>query len=125
MENTINFDNFRKQLEKAVEWAMVEVAEVLRNEILTVTPRDPKRPPKDLGQRVTGNLKRSIISSIENGIAYAWVSSVGEAVAYAEYLEYGTSRMIARSYIQSTRDNPRVQEKLRKKFESTIRQQLW
>lgn len=56
--STMKFD--QAMLENAMEMALVDSVQLLEEEIIKITPRDPKRPPKDPSRKVTGSLKRSI-----------------------------------------------------------------
>lgn len=96
--------------------ALDEVANMAREEIIKVTPRDPNRPPKDPSKKVTGTLKRSIITDTEDLAITAWVSDVGDQVAYAHAQEYGTSRTPARSYIHQTKNSTNFQKKVTETF---------
>lgn len=61
MLNFSFFENLRKNNHIALE----EVANILREEIVKVVPRDQNRLPKDPSKSVTGTLRRSIITKIE------------------------------------------------------------
>lgn len=76
-------------------------------------PRDPERPPKDPTQKVTGALRNSIQSVMEPGNGLKWRVVVGQI--YAPFLEFGTSRMIARPFLV-----PAV-EKFRQSFMDKIK----
>lgn len=142
----MNFEVNEKAFEDAMQFALTEVGLVLQDEIVKVTPRDLERLPinnidrKDgktpirrSGRRpvqifghwyegVTGNLKRSIAHWV-NRKAYevnVWVSSSGPAINYAKYLEFGTPKMAPRSFLQKTIEDPRIQSKLAKTFETAF-----
>lgn len=101
-------------IKKAVDLALAEWARVLQDEIVKITPRDPKRPPLDTSRKVTWNLKRSVQHERVNWTLYkvwvvwAWVKwnsivSVGKWATPAEYwlyLEFWTIRMKPRSFIR-------------------------
>jgi HK97 gp10 family phage protein len=59
-------------------------------------PRDMKRPPKDLTQKVTGNLRNSIQAEQHTSPLDWWVH---DGVEYGIYQEMGTSRMPARPFL--------------------------
>lgn len=120
MLNFSFFENLRKNNHIALE----EVANVLREEIVKVTPRDPNRPPQDPNKPVTGTLKRSIISKNTWNSAYAGVSASGNQVPYARTQEYGNSKVRPRSYIRLTKDNSEVQKKLFTTYQNVLKK-LW
>ena len=58
-------------------------------------PRDPKRPPKDQRQPVTGFLKSSIqVEKIAEALYWVVVGAL-----YGIFQEFGTSRMPARPFL--------------------------
>ena len=139
-----------RAFEDAIQFALTEVWLILHDEIVKITPRDLDRLPINNINRkdgkvplrrsgpkpvqifgnwypgVTGNLKRSIAHSVDRRSyeVNVWVSSTGPAVNYAKYLEYGTARMAPRSFLQKTIEDPRIQEKLAKAFETAFFQRL-
>lgn len=107
---TLDLDN----INKAVDLALWEWARVLQSEIIPITPRDPKRPPKDPSKKVTWNLKRSIqiekiaFDHYKVGVVWAWVQwnqiikqwKGSVPAEYWMFLEFGTIRMKPRSFIR-------------------------
>lgn len=100
---------------KALDMALEEWSRKLADEIVKITPRDPKRPPLDPSRKVTGNLKRSINYERVDGTRYkvgvqgAWITtkwlpiSKGKGATpalYGYYLEFWTVRMKPRSFIR-------------------------
>jgi hypothetical protein len=60
----------QKTLEKACELAIEEAVLNLQEKIIEITPRDPKRLPKNPNRAVTGNLKRSIKNKKNSALDY-------------------------------------------------------
>ena len=97
-----------KELREVVKSALWLAAEAFADDIRSITPRDPKRPPKDPSKPVTGNLQRSITYEVNNNLeATIWVdmSYQGEPtrtplIEYARYQEVGTPTMRPRSYLR-------------------------
>ena len=97
-----------KELREVVKSALWLAAEAFADDIRSITPRDPKRPPKDPSKPVTGNLQRSITYEVNNNLeATIWVdmSYQGEPtrtplIEYARYQEFGTPTMRPRSYLR-------------------------
>lgn len=101
---------------KAVDWATNEGALALIDEIVQITPRDPKRLPIDRNAKVTWNLKRSIqherlwFGHYKVGVAGAWVKwslpiSIGKwatPARYWFYQEFGTKYIKPRSFIRKS-----------------------
>lgn len=95
--STMKFDH--AMLEQAMEMALVDSVQLLQEEILKITPRDPKRPPKDPSRKVTGDLKRSIDYQQVGQFEFKIGTKQGEA-EYGKYLEFGTPRMAPRSFLR-------------------------
>lgn len=84
----------------AIDMAFLSSVEALEEKIIDITPRDPKRPPKDPTQKVTGNLQQSIW----NEKIWDWVYLVGveswvDAERYAGTQEFWYENIPARSYL--------------------------
>lgn len=76
---------------------VAETAFLIEGEAKLHVPRDPARPPKDLTQKVTGNLRNSIQATMEAGNGLKW--RVNVYAAYGAYQEFGTKKMPARPYL--------------------------
>lgn len=87
------------KINTAMEMALLDSVQLLQEEILKITPRDPKRPPKDPSRKVTGDLKRSIDFQQKSQFEFVIGTKQGEA-EYGKYLEFGTPRMAPRSFLR-------------------------
>jgi HK97 gp10 family phage protein len=89
-----------------------------QREILKITPRDPKRPPKDLTAPITWNLKRSISYEKEDDFNFKIWTLQNEA-EYWKHLEFGTAWMPPRSFLRKwIIDN---KDDIRKHFIKTLK----
>lgn len=95
--STMKFDQAR--VDRAIEMALVDSVQLLQEEILKITPRDPRRPPKDPSRKITGDLKRSIDYQQVGQFEFKIGTKQGEA-EYGKYLEFGTPRMAPRSFLR-------------------------
>ena len=103
-ENKLNF---------ALKWAMQEVCNVAVEKIVEITPRDPARPPKDLSQKVTWNLKRSIWYEKVNDFHYKVWTTMDEVESYAWAMEFWTEHIPARPFLRKwINDNKKELEKV-------------
>lgn len=106
-----------RAIEEAVDGAIEAGALVYVDGIISITPRDLRRPPKDLNQKVSGDLKISINNKrIGLGKQVVGVRGTGSQAddaikrsqgfegtpveVYAYYQEYGTIRIPPRSFIR-------------------------
>lgn len=89
----------QSKVDRAMEVALVDSVQLLTNEIIKITPRDPKRPPKDPSRKVTGDLKRSIDYQQTGKFEFIIGTKQWEA-EYWKYLEFGTPRMAPRSFLR-------------------------
>lgn len=95
--STMKFD--QAKMDRAVEMALLDSVQLLQEEILKITPRDPRRPPKDPSRKITGDLKRSIDYQQVGQFEFVIGTKQGEA-EYWKYLEFGTPRMAPRSFLR-------------------------
>lgn len=108
--STVKMDMGR--IEFATQKALYKTTLRLVDETQKITPRDPKRPPNDPEQHVTGNLKRSIWLEKVNDYEYKVGTQQGdftnddgettEPESYAPDLEFWTEYMKPRSFIRQT-----------------------
>ena len=97
-----------KEFREVVKSALWLVAEEFADDIRSITPRDPKRPPKDLSQPVTGNLQRSISYEVNDNLEavvgvdmqYEGKETKTPLLEYARYQEFWTPTMRPRSYLR-------------------------
>lgn len=104
-----------QRLIRAGESAIFEWVLLLVDKIVAITPRDLARPPKDLSQTVSGDLKRSIWFAKQSSdhyvvgvkwsrIPFKWNEITKEKWVppnvYGGFLEFGTVRMKPRSFIR-------------------------
>ncbi len=94
-----NFTFDQATIDKALGMALLDSVQLLEEEILKITPRDPRRPPKDPSRRITGNLKRSIGYQQVGEFEYIIGTKQAEA-EYWKYLEFWTPRMAPRSFLR-------------------------
>lgn len=96
-----------ERIENAIEYALDDSIEILKEWIKKITPRDPLRPPKDMSQHVTGNLRNSIDNEKLSRFSYLIGTQKAE-LSYAGAQEFGTEHIPARSYLrQWLKDNKR------------------
>lgn len=106
----------------AVEFALDDTVLMLKEKVRDITPRDPRRPPKDLSRKVTGNLKRSISS--EKKWKYKHIIGTMQSVAnYGFHLEFWTRFMRPRSFLRlALIEN---EDEAKSHFIKIIRRRLW
>lgn len=115
----MKFDQAR--VERAMEMALLDSVQLLQEEILKITPRDPKRPPKDPSRKITGSLKRSIDYQQVSQFEFVIGTKQGEA-EYWKYLEFGTPRMEPRSFLRQgiIESKEMVLKNFEKRFKQTL-----
>jgi len=86
-------------INRALEMALLDSVQLLQEKIIEITPRDPKRLPKNTSVRVTGNLKRSIDYQQIKKFEYKIWTKQGES-EYWKFLEFGTVHMQPRSFLR-------------------------
>ena len=97
-----------KELREVVKSALWLAAEAFADDIRSITPRDPNRPPEDLSRPVTGNLQRSISYEVNDNLEavvgvdmeYEGKETKTPLLEYARYQEFGTPTMRPRSYLR-------------------------
>lgn len=87
------------KIERAMEMALVDSVQLLQERVLEITPRDPKRLPKNVNAKVTWNLKRSIAYQQVWQFEFKIGTNQGEA-EYWKFLEFGTPHMAPRSFLR-------------------------
>ena len=109
------------RIDRAMEMALLDSVQLLQEKILEITPRDPKRLPKDINAKVTWNLKRSIAYQQVWQFEFKIGTNQGEA-EYWKFLEFGTPKMAPRSFLRKgIIDN---KELVLKNFETRFKQAL-
>jgi HK97 gp10 family phage protein len=111
------FDSLEKKLVKILNTdfkpELTFYSALIQSNAKLIAPRDPSRPPKDMSQKVSGMLRRSIKREIFDLKAIIFTN-----IEYAQYLEFGTRYMKARPFlIPSFLDQ-------RKKFKNAIKLKL-
>lgn len=123
-------------IKRAVDLALQEWARALQDEIIKITPRDPKRLPKDPSRKVTWNLKRSVqyqklswtyykVWVVGAGIKWWQIISVWKWATPAQYwvyLEFWTIRMKPRSFIRKAfaEQKEKIERLMQRVFSSFI-----
>ena len=79
--------------------SILHTVDFLTKKIIEITPRDPKRPPKDPSQKITWNLKKSIENQEVEDLSYVIWSKQTEA-EYWPAQEYWTIYIPARSFLR-------------------------
>lgn len=109
------------KVERAMEMALLDSVMLLQEKILEITPRDPKRLPKNINAKVTWNLKRSIAYEQVWQFEFKVGTNQGEA-EYWKFLEFGTAHMEPRSFLRKwILDNKdEVLENFKKRFKQSL-----
>lgn len=97
-----------KEFREVVKSALWLAAEEFADDIRSITPRDPNRPPEDPSRPVTGNLQRSISYEVNDNLEavvgvdmeYEGKETKTPLLEYARYQEFGTPTMRPRSYLR-------------------------
>lgn len=87
------------KINNALWGALLDSVMMLTNDVIAITPRDPKRLPLDPSVRVTGDLKRSIDYQQVGELEYKIGTKQWEA-EYWKFLEFGTPKMAPRSFLR-------------------------
>lgn len=83
----------------ATSWALVDTVQFLTKKVRDITPRDAKRPPKNLKAKVTWNLKNSIDYQKTSDFSYK-IGTIQNDAEYWRFLEFGTVYMKPRSFVR-------------------------
>jgi HK97 gp10 family phage protein len=83
----------------AMWWALLDSVQFLTKKVRDITPRDPKRPPKNLQAKVTWNLKNSIDFEKTSEFSYK-IGTIQNEAEYGKFLEFGTAFMQPRSFVR-------------------------
>lgn len=109
-------------IKKAMWSALVDSVQLLQGKIIEITPRDPKRLPKNIKAKVTWNLKRSIIYDQVWEFEYI-IGTTQDEAEYWKFLEFGTVHMQPRSFLRKWLiDN---KDEVLRNFEKRFKQVLW
>ena len=118
--------NVEKLFKKFEELSGINYMPVIRRgtrliqvEAKTNAPRDMRRPPRDLSQKVTGNLRNSIKVDYNEEKQEGYVFTNLE---YASYQEYGTINIPARPFMLPA-FNSKVKE-IKQDFKDYTKQKL-
>jgi len=104
-------ENKNEEVKKKVSQAMFKASELMRNEVKeSIAGRRNEPTSVD-----TGRFLNSVDTNISEDNAIVFTK-----VEYAQYLEYGTSRMQARRHFNNSLDRNRNQ--VVKKFEESIKE---
>lgn len=93
------FDLKINWLNNIIKASMLDSVLFLQGKILEITPRDPKRPPKDPSQPITGNLKRSVVYQEDWDFDFKIWTAQWMAEYWAD-LEFWTVYMKPRSFLR-------------------------
>jgi len=87
------------KVDRAMAMALLDSIQLLQEKIIEITPRDPKRLPKNIKVKVTWDLKKSIDYQEISKFEFIIGTKQGEA-EYWEFLEFGTAHMQPRSFLR-------------------------
>lgn len=87
------------KIDRAMAMALLDSVQLLQEKIIEITPRDPKRLPKNIKRKVTWDLKRSIVYEEKSQFEFIIWTLQGEAEYWA-FLEFGTATMQPRSFLR-------------------------
>lgn len=87
------------KIDRAMSMALLDSVQLLQQKIIEITPRDPKRLPKNIKAKVTWDLKRSI--DFQQIWEFEFVIGTKQWEAeYWKFLEFGTAYMQPRSFLR-------------------------
>lgn len=128
--STVTIDEAK--IERAIEDALFDTVEMAKEKIKEITPRDAKRPPKDISQHVTWALRNSIDSEKKWKFEYiiwtqqgmiSWESGSGVPDNYAWVQEFWSEYTPARSFLRKwiTDNAKKMTDNFAKRFQEFVK----